>query len=37
MLKLDDDYIKYDIRKIELDQVVLVGMQINYYGEIFIN
>ena len=34
MLKLDDDYIKYDIIEIEKLEELLDGMQINYYGKL---
>ena len=36
MLKLGDDYIKYDIIKIEKLEVLLDGMLINYYGKLII-
>ena len=34
MLKLGDDYIKYDIKKIEPIRVLLVGTRIYYYGKL---
>jgi hypothetical protein len=36
MLKLDDDYIKYAIIKIEKLEELLDGMLINYYGKLII-
>jgi len=36
MLKLDDDYIKYGIIKIEKLEELLDGMLINYYGKLII-